>query len=530
VPNGAFEQAADLDLRMPLAWNAATWGTNTAAFSYGSFGSVDNHAATLTVSAYTSGDAKWFFDPVPVVPGARYLFTDSYVASAESFVTARITMADGSYRYIQLGRAQPSAALGTARFAFLAPDGAVSATVMHGLSAVGSLTFDDASFVALPPVTITNGVPNAGLEQGGPGETFPSAWYTNSWGVNDATFSYLTRGAAGVHSAGVAIRSLTTGRAAWYFEAQPVNSALVYGFADSYQSDVDTVPLAIVTLSDGTNVNVPLPVAFSSADWAPYSAEIYLPSGATSATVYHQLAKVGYLNTDEYALLPTTPQGFQRGLVSITIDDSWLNDYTEALPVLSARRAVATHYVITGSLGESARMTPAMLRNLAARGHEIAAHTVTHSDLTSLTPAQISNELAQSKAALQASLVGAVTNFASPYGAYNRSVVTDSRGLFRSHRTTDVGFNSKGSFDPYRLKVQNIRSTTTLAELNGWVARAARERLWLILVYHDVVASGGSIYSCTPAALDAHLAAIQAARLPIVTVNQALTEVTRQVP
>ncbi|GAC1378963.1 MAG: hypothetical protein NVSMB43_20770 [Pseudarthrobacter sp.] len=83
------------------------------------------------------------------------------------------------------------------------------------------------------------------------------------------------------------------------------------------------------------------------------------------------------------------------GMVSVTFDDGWASQYNNALPVLNKYGIPATMYIISGSVNAvPSYMTQDQIQAFASRGDEIAAHTVTHPDLTTLTPDQVDNELA----------------------------------------------------------------------------------------------------------------------------------------
>jgi Predicted xylanase/chitin deacetylase len=288
--------------------------------------------------------------------------------------------------------------------------------------------------------------------------------------------------------------------------------------------------LATVTESDGSSVNLQLPVASAALNWTAYSAKLYLPMNAVRVTLYYKLACVGYLEIDDAGLLPTTTLPLKRGLISITIDDSWSTDYTNALPILTQHAAPATHYVLTGDVGTSNALSLDMLRALQAHGDEIASHTVHHYDLTTLSAADLETELASSRQFLESNGFGPVLDFASPYGAYDATVLAAIQRNYQSHRTVDVGYNAKDDFDPYRLKVQNVFSTTTVSEVDSWAAQAAADRSWLILVYHSIAdPPQEGIDSTTPAKLEAQLSALQSHGLPFVTLRQALDEIVPQV-
>ena len=66
-----------------------------------------------------------------------------------------------------------------------------------------------------------------------------------------------------------------------------------------------------------------------------------------------------------------------------------------------------------------------------------------------------------------------------------------------------------------------MRSTTTVSEVASWADQQPLDEGFLIIVYHDVTDTDGSEYSTSAANLDAQLTAIEARRLPFVTVGDA---------
>ncbi|PPB48992.1 hypothetical protein C4K88_09700 [Arthrobacter pityocampae] len=228
---------------------------------------------------------------------------------------------------------------------------------------------------------------------------------------------------------------------------------------------------------------------------------------------------------------PPPAQAAPAGMVSVTFDDGWTSQYNNALPVLNKYGVPATMYIISGSIDDAPNyMTQAQIQAFADRGDQIASHTVTHSDLTTLTAGQLDSELAQSRATLQ-QLFGpsAGIDFASPYGAYNATTTAAVKNYYATQRNTDEGFNAPAGFDPYNVVVQNVVSTTTTATVQGWVDTARATNTWLILVYHEVGASiGGDVFHVDTAVLDSQMAAVRNSGLPMVTVRQGVQALTPQ--
>lgn len=111
----------------------------------------------------------------------------------------------------------------------------------------------------------------------------------------------------------------------------------------------------------------------------------------------------------------SAPNSSSNALVSITFDDGIANQYTNARPVLTANGIPATFYLISDHLGSGSYMSTAQARALQSTGNEIGSHSATHPYLTQLSGAQLTTELAGSKARLEASF-GTIRSLAYPLG------------------------------------------------------------------------------------------------------------------
>ena len=172
-------------------------------------------------------------------------------------------------------------------------------------------------------------------------------------------------------------------------------------------------------------------------------------------------------------------------------------------------------------------MTPQQVITLHSAGNHIAAHTINHYDLTTLSFNRLRLELSQPQAYLQNLLGVAIRDFASPYGSYNSRVLSQIKNYYRSHRTVDEGFNTKSSLDLYKLKVQNVESSTTTNEIISWVSQAKQDHSWLILVYHEIKPNP-SQWDTDPATFDSHMNAIKNSGVAVVTLDQAIGEILPQ--
>jgi peptidoglycan/xylan/chitin deacetylase (PgdA/CDA1 family) len=102
--------------------------------------------------------------------------------------------------------------------------------------------------------------------------------------------------------------------------------------------------------------------------------------------------------------------------VLITFDDGHRDNLEHALPVLDRLGVRALFFVITGLVDEGRSMTWAELADLAAAGHRVGSHTVTHRRLPELSPPEQRAEIADSLAAVRDRLGEPVPPLAYPYG------------------------------------------------------------------------------------------------------------------
>ncbi|MDN5274342.1 MAG: hypothetical protein JWP06_243 [Candidatus Saccharibacteria bacterium] len=534
ILNNSFETANGT---VPASWNKSSWGTNNAQFTYESTGRTGTKSAKVTIGTYTSGDAKWYAEPAKVTQGKSYSYQDYYKSSVVTRVVAAFIDANNVYTYQELATA-PISNTNWAPYnaTFTAPASAVKATVFHLIDKVGNLTLDDVSLSAAtttPPSPIpTNPViPNASLETAS--GTQPANWQKNNWGTNSPTFQYVNEGHTGTKSVKITMANYVDGDAKWYFD--PITSlqpGSQYHFTTWYKTNVTPHAVAMFIMSDGSEQYFGMPIpqpSGSTTQWQQYSDTFSVPAGAVSSSVFLYISQNGWLQTDDYSLAAYTPTGFNRALLTMTFDDGHEDNATTALPILNQYNLKTTQcYATTFIEGQSQQVIDGVLA-FKNSGHEICSHTVTHPYLTSLAPSDLTYELQHSKQYLVSLTGQPISNFASPYGDYNTTVNNEIKKYYRSHRTTDEGYNSKDNFAPYSLRVQNILSTTTAEDVAAWIAKAQATKTWLILVYHRIGDNPGE-FDSTQAMFQKHVQKIVASGIVVKTTDAALDEIMPQVP
>lgn len=137
---------------------------------------------------------------------------------------------------------------------------------------------------------------------------------------------------------------------------------------------------------------------------------------------------------------PAAASGVPDGRVWLTFDDGTA-DHRRAADLLSSQGLLGTFFIITGRLGAAGYLSERDVRSIADAGHSIASHSVTHRRLTSLSAADLDDELAASRRHLEALVQRRVDWFAAPGGVCSPAVVDHAlQAGYQVVRTMDWGY------------------------------------------------------------------------------------------
>jgi peptidoglycan/xylan/chitin deacetylase (PgdA/CDA1 family) len=196
------------------------------------------------------------------------------------------------------------------------------------------------------------------------------------------------------------------------------------------------------------------------------------------------LKLLGYRGLSMSALAPYL-RGEQHGkVVGLTFDDGYLNNLTNALPVLKAHGFSSTCYAVSRHLGMTnqwdhslgVRTAPLMdashLRQWIEGGQEVGAHTMHHARLSQLDAPAAAAEIFTCKSELERETGAGVRHFCYPYGDFTQEHVELVRAAGYDTATTTQRGRCRADDDLLRLPRITVARSTSLPQL--WLKVATR--------------------------------------------------------
>lgn len=149
--------------------------------------------------------------------------------------------------------------------------------------------------------------------------------------------------------------------------------------------------------------------------------------------------------------------GRGRGMVCFTWDDSWEDFVTEVEVLADQLGQRHTFCQISDMIDTAGRMTSAQVTAMWNKGHEIASHSKTHTDMTTQTSAQRQAEFDTSKSVLEAlTAPGAVQTFCFPFGGTSATIRQELYLRYSRQLEVGSGTTSFYLYGPTRTHVQRI--------------------------------------------------------------------------
>jgi peptidoglycan/xylan/chitin deacetylase (PgdA/CDA1 family) len=154
------------------------------------------------------------------------------------------------------------------------------------------------------------------------------------------------------------------------------------------------------------------------------------------------LRRLGLRGVSLAELVRAHDEGSSRGLVGLTFDDGYADFVEHAVPVLARHGMTGTLYVVAGRLGGQNAWDPGPrlrlldadgVRAVAAAGHEVGSHTMTHARLPGAAPQTLVDEVAGSKRVLEDVLQREVPGFCYPWGDFDAAAADAVRAAGHDH-------------------------------------------------------------------------------------------------
>ena len=207
---------------------------------------------------------------------------------------------------------------------------------------------------------------------------------------------------------------------------------------------------------------------------------------------------------------PASGAAVPKTIVSLTFDDGNA-DQLAAEQTLKAHGLVGTFFITTSWIGSPTYLSQADLHALAADGNEIAGHTVTHPDLTTVSSAAATAEVCNGRTTL-AGWGFAVTDFAYPFAAENAAVekIVKNCGYTSARNLGDIRSPASCGSCPYSETIppanpyntaapDEVDSTWTLKNLQDLVTNAETHNGgWVQLTFHHIAVGTDPTLTISP--------------------------------
>lgn len=458
---------------VPAQWSKQYWGSPAPTFTYPVAGHTGN-GASVAFTKNSSGDARWAHDLVAVEPGATYTFSIWYTSNVTTEINTQYVKSNNkvSWGYVA---AIPSSGNTWKQFTvdITIPSDVTKASVFQLIKKKGILTIDDISFVKKGTTPTPDPTPTPTPD--------PTPTPTPT-----LTFS-------------VSPNAITAGQSA----------TLSWSAANATSCTASNGWSGAKGTSGNQNVN-------------PSATTVYVLSCSGTGGSVVKDATI----TVSDAPAPSDPSQFAEGMVTISFDDAWRSQYTNALPILNNAGLKGTFYILTQPVqgGWADYMTPAQVQTIANAGHEMGGHTVTHSDLTTLSNSKINTEIQNSKTYIENLTGKTVHSLAYPYGSYNTKVVnrTKSAGYTNARTadpTTALGFNTKQT-PIYELNSFSPTTGVSVATMKAAIDKAKAEKKWFIFSIHEVEDGNSDEYATTVARFQEIVDYVKTSGIKTVTVEE----------
>lgn len=204
----------------------------------------------------------------------------------------------------------------------------------------------------------------------------------------------------------------------------------------------------------------------------PEDADVYRTDLSVTPQDFREqmayLAENGYTTIDFYdlALAITNKIELPAKPVIITLDDGYVDNYTNAFPILREYGLEATFFVVTEFIdnGYDGYLTWEMVHEMAAAGMRIESHSRSHPDLRDQSREYLVWQLLGSQETIAAHIGYTPRFFSYPSGRYDEDTIDILQELEYWGAVTTAGGKWHSFTERYRWPRLRVRHTTTMPE------------------------------------------------------------------
>lgn len=220
-------------------------------------------------------------------------------------------------------------------------------------------------------------------------------------------------------------------------------------------------------------------------------ASSYVVSTSDFRRQMEYLVRHGYRAVTVDELLATNGAASPGGRrVLLTFDDGYLDNYTEAFPILREYGLPALIFLVADfsrrinwwdtplGVPETALLQPEQIREMAAHGIEFGSHSLEHSSLPQLTDGELRRQLEESKAAIEASTGRPVRAFSYPYSHVDARVKAALRASGYSCGFTVNDGPLRATQDLWEIRRVNVTAHAQGARLAAKLTGVEKAGLW----------------------------------------------------
>lgn len=183
-----------------------------------------------------------------------------------------------------------------------------------------------------------------------------------------------------------------------------------------------------------------------------------------------------YINNEGYTTITISEfydylqnkQPIPEKSIIITFDDGYMNNYTEAFPILKELHMKATIFCVGNSLDGTYYLSKEAIKEMSDYGIDIESHTVNHLHLDTLTYDEQLSELKNSKEILENITGKTILSLAYPFGDYNDDTIKAAKEAgYKMAFTTNLGLSDKsdGLYELDRIYISSYYDMNVFKDL-----------------------------------------------------------------